>query len=220
MEAEQLNSLLKAQSYACGHIQTPTDSQYIAAIDGGDKSQYLSMPAVRRWYNHIKARAPLPAAPPCNLNMSNSEQTYIMVKPDGVQRGLVGDIISRFEKRGYQLAALKMKTPSRELLEAHYCDLKTKKFFPGLVNFMTSGPVVCMVWQGKDAVKQGRAMLGETNPLSSKPGSIRGDFCIDMGRNICHGSDSVESATNEIAMWFDKGEVQDYKMSLHSDIYE
>ena len=152
--------------------------------------------------------------------MSNAEQTYIMVKPDGVQRGLVGDIISRFEKRGYQLCALKMRTASKELLEQHYGDLKTKKFFPGLINFMTSGPVVSMVWQGKDAVKQGRAMLGETDPLNSKPGSIRGDYCIDMGRNICHGSDSVQTAKDEIKMWFEDGEVQDFKLTAGSNLYE
>ena len=143
-----------------------------------------------------------------------------MVKPDGVQRGLVGDIISRFEKRGYQLTALKMRMASRELLEEHYGDLKKKAFFPGLINFMTSGPVVSMAWKGKDAVKQGRAMLGETNPLTSKPGSIRGDYCIDMGRNICHGSDSVESANDEIKMWFKDDEVMDYKMTAGAHVYE
>ena len=151
--------------------------------------------------------------------MGNNEQTYIMVKPDGVQRGLVGDIISRFEKRGYQLTALKMRMASRELLEEHYGDLKKKPFFPGLINFMTSGPVVCMAWNGKDAVKQGRAMLGKTNPLASKPGSIRGDYCIDMARNICHGSDSVQSANDEIKMWFKDDEVMDYKMTANDHVY-
>lgn len=143
-----------------------------------------------------------------------------MVKPDGVQRGLVGNIISRFEKRGYQLCGLKMRKASKELLEEHYGDLKSKPFFPGLINFMMSGPVVSMVWQGKDVVKQGRAMLGETDPLKSKPGSIRGDYCIDMGKNVCHGSDSVETATDEIKMWFKDDEVMDYKLTSYSDIYE
>ncbi|KAL5266669.1 hypothetical protein ACHWQZ_G003893 [Mnemiopsis leidyi] len=150
----------------------------------------------------------------------NAERTYIMVKPDGVQRGLVGNIISRFEKRGYQLCGLKMRTASRELLEEHYGDLKSKPFFPGLVNFMMSGPVVSMVWQGKDVVKQGRSMLGETDPLKSKPGSIRGDFCIDMGKNVCHGSDSVDTANEEIKMWFKDDEVMDYKLTAYKDIYE
>ena len=150
----------------------------------------------------------------------NAERTYIMVKPDGVQRGLVGNIISRFEKRGYQLCGLKMRTASKELLEEHYGDLKSKPFFPGLINFMMSGPVVSMIWQGKDVVKQGRAMLGETDPLKSKPGSIRGDYCIDMGKNVCHGSDSVETANDEIKLWFKDDEVMNYNLTAYKDIYE
>jgi len=157
--------------------------------------------------------------PRSNMDPS-SERSYIMIKPDGVQRGLIGDIIKRFEQRGYQLLAMKMTTPSRELLEEHYVDLKTKNFFHRLVEFMTSGPVVCMVWGGLDVVKQGRSMLGETNPLTSKPGSIRGDYCVDLGRNICHGSDSVDSAEKEIALWFDKNEVQEYKLTMSPHIYE
>ena len=125
-----------------------------------------------------------------------------MIKPDGVQRGLVGNIIGRFEARGFKLVALKMATPSKEHLEKHYADLAGKKFFPGLIKYMSSGPVVCMVWEGLDAVKTGRKMLGETRPLDSAPGTIRGDFCLDVGRNICHGSDAVESAEAEIKLWF------------------
>jgi nucleoside-diphosphate kinase len=130
----------------------------------------------------------------------NQERTYIMIKPDGVQRGLIGKIISRFEDRGFKLQALELQTPSKERLEAHYEDLKSKKFFPGLIEYMSSGPVCCMVWEGLDAVKTGRVMLGETMPLKSAPGTIRGDFCLHVGRNICHGSDAVESAEREIAM--------------------
>ncbi|KEI41040.1 uncharacterized protein L969DRAFT_72734 [Mixia osmundae IAM 14324] len=134
-----------------------------------------------------------------------SEQTYIMIKPDGVQRGLVGEIISRFEKRGFKLVALKLVQATKEHLEKHYEDLKEKKFFPGLVNYMASGPVICMVWEGKDVVKTGRVMLGATNPLASNPGTIRGDYAIDVGRNVCHGSDAVESAKHEIGLWFPEG---------------
>jgi len=130
------------------------------------------------------------------------EWTYIMIKPDGVQRGLVGEIIKRFEKKGFSLVAMKMASPSKEMLETHYEDLKEKKFFPSLIEYMLSGPVVCMVYEGDNAVKTGRVMLGETVPSDSKCGSIRGDLCIDVGRNICHGSDSVESANKEIALWF------------------
>ncbi|KAJ3196600.1 nucleoside diphosphate kinase [Irineochytrium annulatum] len=147
------------------------------------------------------------------------ERTYIMVKPDGVQRGLVGEIIKRFEAKGYQLAGLKLTAPGRAHLEEHYKDLKDKKFFPGLISYMTSGPVVAMVWVGKNAVKTGRVMLGETNPLASLPGTIRGDFAIDIGRNICHGSDSVESAEHEIKLWFPEG-VQEYQKSTNAWIYE
>ena len=123
-----------------------------------------------------------------------TERTFIMIKPDGVARGLVADIIKRFEQRGYKLVAMKFMQASEELLNEHYADLSGKGFFPSLIKQIGSGPVVPMVWEGKDVVKQGRAMLGETDPLKSKPGSIRGDFSVDMGRNIIHGSDSVESA--------------------------
>ena len=119
---------------------------------------------------------------------TNQERTFIAVKPDGVQRGLIGDIIARFEKRGYKLVGLKMVWPTKQMAEEHYADLSKKPFFPGLTTFFSSGPIVCMCWEGKDVIKQGRQMLGETQPLASKPGSIRGDYSIDLGRNICHGS--------------------------------
>jgi len=131
-----------------------------------------------------------------------------MIKPDGVQRGLVGAIIARFEQRGFKLIALKLEQSTREHLEKHYADLKEKPFFPGLIKYMASGPVCCMVWEGLDAVKTGRAMLGATNPLASQPGTIRGDYALAVGRNICHGSDSVDSAEKEIKLWFPDGIVQ------------
>lgn len=148
------------------------------------------------------------------------ERTFIMIKPDGVKRGLVSDIIKRFEQRGYKLVAMKMMMADEALLNQHYGDLKKKAFFPGLVKFISSGPVVAMVWEGKAVVKQGRQMLGETNPLSSKPGSIRGDYSIDMGRNIIHGSDSVESANTEIGLWFSKNELMNYSLPLESMVFE
>ncbi|KAJ3348382.1 nucleoside diphosphate kinase [Allomyces macrogynus ATCC 38327] len=147
------------------------------------------------------------------------ERTYIMVKPDGVARGIVGEIIKRFEQRGFKLAALKLAQPTQAHLEEHYKDLKGKGFFPGLIKYMLSGPVVAMVWEGKAVVKTGRVMLGATNPLDSAPGTIRGDFCIDVGRNICHGSDSVESAEREIALWFPEG-VAKYERVVEKLIYE
>ena len=133
---------------------------------------------------------------------ANRERTFIMIKPDGVQRGLIGQIISRFETKGFKLVAMKLNSPTREHLERHYADLSSKGFFAGLINYMASGPVCCMVWEGDNAVLTGRKMLGATKPSDSAPGTIRGDFCIDVGRNVIHGSDSVESANKEIALWF------------------
>lgn len=150
----------------------------------------------------------------------NTERTFIMVKPDGVHRGLVGEIIARFERRGYKLVALKFMQASVDHLKTHYADLAGKPFFEGLVKYMASGPVVPMVWEGKEAVKQGRVLLGETNPLASKPGTIRGDFCIDVGRNICHGSDAVESAEKEIALWFKPEELVKFSKSGEEWVYE
>jgi nucleoside-diphosphate kinase len=150
---------------------------------------------------------------------TNQERTFLAVKPDGVQRGLVGDIIGRFEKRGYKLVGLKMVWPTTEMAKEHYSDLKRKPFYGGLCDFFSSGPIVCMCWEGKDIIKQGRQMLGETQPLASKPGSIRGDFSIDLGRNICHGSDSPESARKELEMWFPEG-VNDWAKQVDSWVYE
>ncbi|KAG7362252.1 flagellar-associated nucleoside diphosphate kinase [Nitzschia inconspicua] len=155
-----------------------------------------------------------------SMTMNAAEKTYIMIKPDGVQRGIVGNIISRFEQKGYKLCALKTKQASKELLEQHYKDLVEKPFFPKLRDYMLSGPVVCMVWEGKEAVATGRKMLGATNPLESAPGTIRGDFCIEVGRNICHGSDSVENAEREIGLWFEDGEVLDWTDHSFDWVYE
>ena len=148
------------------------------------------------------------------------ERTYVMIKPDGVHRGLVGTIIQRFENRGYKLVALKMVTPSRELLENHYSDLKEKKFFPSLIEYMLLGPVVGMVWQGLSVVSTGRKIVGATNPLDSTPGTIRGDYCIDTGRNIIHASDKVDAAEREIALWFTPVEINSWAKHDEKFIYE
>lgn len=143
-----------------------------------------------------------------------------MVKPDGVHRGLVGEIIKRFEQRGYKLVALKMLSPTKEHVEKHYSDLSTKKFFPGLVQYMLTGPVVATVWQGTNAVKVGRKIVGETDPVDSNPGTIRGDFCIEKGRNIIHASDTVDNAEKEINLWFTKEEVQSWQKVDQGMVYE
>lgn len=149
-----------------------------------------------------------------------NERTYVMVKPDGVQRGLVGEIIKRFENRGYKLIALKMATPSKEHFEKHYEDLKGKKFFPGLIEYMLSGPVVATVWQGAQAVKVGRKIVGETDPFDSTPGTIRGDYCIEKGRNVIHASDTVENAEKEINLWFNQEEVNSWSKVDEKQVYE
>ncbi|KAG7211533.1 hypothetical protein KM043_010795 [Ampulex compressa] len=152
----------------------------------------------------------------------NKERTFIMIKPDGVQRGLVGKIVQRFEEKGFKLVGMKMLWASEDLLKQHYSDLSSRPFFPGLIKYMSSGPVVPMVWEGLNAVKTGRVMLGETNPKDSLPGTIRGDFCIQVGRNIIHGSDSVESANKEIKLWFGEKEkeVVDWASWAEKWIYE
>ncbi|KAK9362329.1 nucleoside diphosphate kinase [Lipomyces starkeyi] len=147
------------------------------------------------------------------------EQTFIAIKPDGVQRGLISPIISRFEQKGYKLVGIKLTQPTKTLLEDHYADLTAKPFFPGLLKYMLSGPVCAMVWEGKDVVKTGRVLLGATNPLAAGPGTIRGDFAIDVGRNVCHGSDSVESAKKEIGLWFKKDELVSYTPTIFKWIY-
>eukprot|EP00285_Hemiselmis_virescens_P008837 CAMPEP_0173391296 /NCGR_PEP_ID=MMETSP1356-20130122/18135_1 /TAXON_ID=77927 ORGANISM="Hemiselmis virescens, Strain PCC157" /NCGR_SAMPLE_ID=MMETSP1356 /ASSEMBLY_ACC=CAM_ASM_000847 /LENGTH=143 /DNA_ID=CAMNT_0014348887 /DNA_START=41 /DNA_END=472 /DNA_ORIENTATION=+ len=143
-----------------------------------------------------------------------------MIKPDGVQRGIVSQIIQRFEQKGFKLVAMKMTCASEELLKTHYADLSSKPFFPSLVEYMKSGPVVPMVWEGDGVVKAGRVLLGATKPSDSLPGSIRGDLCIDVGRNICHGSDAVESAKHEIGLWFKPEELCNWTSHSEKWVYE
>lgn len=149
-----------------------------------------------------------------------SEQSFIMIKPDGVQRGLISDIIARFEKRGYKLVGLKLTKVSKEHAERHYADLADKPFFGKLCDFLSSSPVVAMVWEGEDIVVQGRKMIGATKPGESAPGTIRGDYALVVGKNIIHGSDSVESAKKEIALWFTADEVCSYTPCATDWIYE
>ncbi|KAG4933041.1 hypothetical protein JHK87_047043 [Glycine soja] len=190
-------------------------------------------------------------------SLEQVDQTYIMVKPDGVQRGLVGEIISRFEKKGFKLTGLKLFQCSKELAEGtqrersqttfsvelickrtgwnganmlfdrfkrgqsvaycdclwfqeHYKDLKQNSFFPKLIDYITSGPVVCMAWEGVGVVASARKLIGATDPLQAEPGTIRGDLAVQTGRNVVHGSDSPENGKREIALWFKEGEVCDW----------
>lgn len=148
------------------------------------------------------------------------ERTFLAIKPDGVQRGLVGEIIHRFEAKGFTLVGLKFMQVSRELAEQHYDVHREKPFFAGLVDFITSGPVVAMVWEGDGVVGSARKMIGATNPLNAEPGTLRGDFGVDIGRNIIHGSDAIETAQREIALWFKQEELIGWKPSLSSWIRE
>ena len=130
------------------------------------------------------------------------ERTFLMVKPDGVARKLVGEIIGRFENKGFTLAEMRMLVPTRELAEAHYAVHRGKPFFDGVVRFICSGPVVAMVWEGPDVVALSRKLMGATKPEDSLPGTIRGDFAATISENLIHGSDSLENAEIEIGIWF------------------
>lgn len=134
--------------------------------------------------------------------MGKMERTFVLVKPDGVRRGLVGEVISRLERRGLTLSALKMVKPSRALAEAHYGVHRDRPFFESVVQFITSGPVVAMILEGENAVAAVRQIMGATRPLEAAPGTLRGDFCLDVQENLVHGSDSPETAEQEIALWF------------------
>jgi nucleoside-diphosphate kinase len=143
-----------------------------------------------------------------------------MVKPDGVQRGLIGKILQRIEEKGFKIVAMKMATISLEKAEMHYAEHKGKRFFPDLVGFITSGPSVSMVVEGEGAVLAMRRMNGSTNPAEAAPGTIRGDFGIETGRNVVHGSDSPASAAREIALHFDESELVDYRRIDEAWLYE
>ena len=138
------------------------------------------------------------------------ERTLVLVKPDGVQRGMVGEVISRLERRGIKLVAMKMMLVDEALAHRHYGEHEGKPFFQGLVDFITSSPLVAMVWEADDAVEIVRGTMGQTNPKSAAPGTIRGDLGVNIGRNLVHGSDSPESAQREVALFFGGDEILDY----------
>ena len=141
------------------------------------------------------------------------EKTFVAIKPDGVQRGLISEIIGRFERKGFKLIGLKQLTPTRELAEKHYGIHSERPFFKGLVDFITSGPVVAMVWEGDGVILSARKLIGATKPLEAEPGTIRGDLAIDIGRNVIHGSDGIETANFEINLWFKPSELNEWMPS-------
>ena len=142
-----------------------------------------------------------------------TERTFIAIKPDGVQRGLISEIIGRFEKKGFKLVGLKQLIPSKALAQKHYGVHKDRPFFDNLVDFISSGPVVAMVWEGEGVILNARKLIGATKPLEAEPGTIRGDLAIDIGRNIIHGSDGFETAAFEINLWFEDSEINGWEPS-------
>ena len=138
------------------------------------------------------------------------ERTLVLVKPDGVQRGLIGEVIGRLERRGLKLVGMKLMQVDDALARRHYGEHVDRPFFPGLVEFITSSPVVAMAWEAENAVEAVRNTMGQTNPTASPPGTIRGDLALDIGRNLVHGSDSPESAQRELALFFTGAELLDY----------
>ena len=138
------------------------------------------------------------------------ERTLVLVKPDGVQRGLIGEVINRLERRGLKLVGMKLMQVDDSLARQHYGEHVDRPFFGGLVDFITSSPVVAMAWEADNVVEAVRNTMGQTNPTTSPPGTIRGDLGLDIGRNLVHGSDSPESAERELALFFNSGELLDY----------
>ena len=151
----------------------------------------------------------------------HDERTFVMVKPDGVQRGLIGDVVSRLEERGLKLAAAKFTRIDDELAHQHYAEHEDKPFFDDLVGFITSGPVLAMVWEGADATRQVRKMMGATDPAEATPGTIRGDYGLDLQNNIVHGSDHEDPGANEreIDLFFDEDELVDWDQDQAAWIY-
>ncbi|MFW6003984.1 MAG: nucleoside-diphosphate kinase [Halanaeroarchaeum sp.] len=152
----------------------------------------------------------------------HDERTFVMAKPDAVQRGLVGEIITRLEDRGLKLVGAKFMRIDEELAHEHYAEHEDKPFFDGLVEFITSGPVMAMVWEGADATRQVRQMMGATDPADAAPGTIRGDYGLDLGQNIIHGSDHEDPGSNEreIDLFFDEDELVDYERTDAAWVYE
>lgn len=147
------------------------------------------------------------------------EKTFLMVKPDGVQRNLIGEIVARFEKKGFQLIGAKLMVIPKEMAEKHYVEHKERPFFGELVDFITSGPVFAMAWQGENVIATARQMMGSTNPKDAAPGTIRGDYGVIVSKNIIHGSDSPESAERELSIFFSEGELCEYTNLMNEWIY-
>jgi len=148
------------------------------------------------------------------------EQSFVMVKPDGVQRGLIGEIINRLERRGLKLVAARFMSVSKELAETHYEIHKGKPFYESLIEYILSAPVMAMVWEGPNAVEAIRQTMGSTKPTEAAPGSVRHDYGMEIGRNLTHASDSIENGIKEIALWFSKDEIVTWSRAIDSWVFE
>ena len=148
------------------------------------------------------------------------ERTLVLVKPDGVQRALIGEVISRLERRGLRMAAARFMAVSKELAETHYAIHKGKPFYNGLISYITSAPVMAMVWEGPQAVAAVRQTMGATKPVEAAPGTLRHDFALEVGRNLTHASDSVENGAKEVALWFKKEELVDWSREVDKWVFE
>lgn len=148
------------------------------------------------------------------------ERTLVLVKPDGVQRGLVGEVFSRLEKRGLRLVAARFLQVSQDLAETHYAVHKGKPFYDGLIHYITSAPVMAMVWEGPNAVAAVRQTMGATRPTEAAPGTIRHDFALEVGRNLTHASDTPENGEKEVALWFQPGELVSWERGVDRWIFE
>ncbi len=204
---------------------------YARSSELGLKTNDKFLPASTTAPTPAPAPAPAPASESKSSSSSSSssssastglprqERTFVAIKPDAVQRGLVGKIITRFEEKGFKLIGLKQLRPTVEQASKHYAEHEGKAFFPGLVKFFTSGPIVAMVWEGLNAVKTVRAMCGTTNPADSAPGTIRGDYGLFTGRNVIHSSDSVATAQKEIQLWLGQ-DIVEWDSVLEQQLYE
>ncbi|MEX1248482.1 MAG: nucleoside-diphosphate kinase [Anaerolineales bacterium] len=148
------------------------------------------------------------------------ERSLVLVKPDGVQRGLIGEVISRLERRGLRLVGAKFVAVSKNLAEEHYAEHKGKPFYKGLIDYITSSPVMAMAWEGPNAVAAIRQTMGSTKPTEAAPGSLRHDFALQVGRNLTHASDKPETGEREVALWFTKGELIDWKREIDCWVFE
>lgn len=226
--ARAARSLLSSSKSTASHLLPAAEGRAaVAAVSLKGALPFLasygranSHNASTRWLSGALA---LPAAAYMlqenEANAAQMERTFIAIKPDGVQRGLISEIISRFERKGFKLVAIKITVPSKDFAKKHYHDLKERPFFDGLCDFLSSGPVIAMVWEGEGVIKYGRKLIGATDPQKSEPGTIRGDLAVVVGRNIIHGSDGPETAQDEIKLWFKPEELTSYAINSEKWVY-